>query len=510
MNGDLREWQYSLKLNRIAAVFPPLLLFSALGFLTMGYHPGAEDDGIYLTAIKADLNPALYPRNAAFFQLQMRLSAFDPAMASLTRSTGIPLAWAELAVQAISIFLTLWAGWSIVSQLFDEAAARWAGVAMLAAMLTLPVAGTALCIMDQYLHARNPATALILFAVARILAGKPWQALPLLSLACLLHPLMGAFGISFGCVLALTLSEPMYARLRSLRSRRVARGAAPVLAIVPFGWLFNPPSPAWIEALHSRYWFNVYRWAWYEWLGAIAPLALFRLVARIARKRGETRLARFATAIFRYGIFQQAVAMAILAPGMPLTLGALQPMRYLHPIYIFVALVGGAYLGRYALKARLWRWAIFLLAANGGMCLAQRHLFPASEHLELPFTATVNPWLQAFDWIKRNTPQDAYFALDPQYMAAPGEDYHSFRALAERSQLADAVKDTAVVVVIPELAPAWKKQIEAQAGWTRFQLADFQRLKAEFGVDWVLVAYPQPAGLLCQWHNNLLSVCRVP
>jgi hypothetical protein len=52
--------------------------------------------------------------------------------------------------------------------------------------------------------------------------------------------------------------------------------------------------------------------------------------------------------------------------------------------------------------------------------------------------------------------------------------------------------------------------VEAQDGWERFQLADFERLKAEFGVEWVLVAYPQPAGLDCQWHNEALTVCRVP
>ena len=123
---------------------------------------------------------------------------------------------------------------------------------------------------------------------------------------------------------------------------------------------------------------------------------------------------------------------------------------------------------------------------------------------------TLHPWLQAFAWIRQNTPTDAYFALNPEYLAAPGEDYHSFRALAERSQLADTIKDGSVVTQIPELGEVWERQVQAQKGWTRFQLADFQRLKAEFGVAWVLVAYPQPAGLACQWHNDALSVCRVP
>ena len=262
--------------------------------------------------------------------------------------------------------------------------------------------------------------------------------------------------------------------------------------------------------MHSRHWFRLYEWEWYEWLGAIAPLLLFWLAAYIAAKHGEVKLTRFATAIVLYGVFQQAVAMIILGPQALIGLSALEPMRYLHLVYVFLALIGGAYLGRYVLQARLWRWAIFLVVANGSMFVAQRQLFATSAHFELPSAASANPWLQAFDWISHNTPQDAYFALDPKYMAAPSEDYHSFRALAERSQLADGIKDTSVVTKVPELGPVWKRQLEAQQGWSSFQLADFERLKDGFGVDWVLVAYPPPAGLECRWHNQTLSVCRIP
>ncbi len=134
-----------------------------------------------------------------------------------------------------------------------------------------------------------------------------------------------------------------------------------------------------------------------------------------------------------------------------------------------------------------------------------------SQHLELPWRQPANPWLQAFAWIRANTPENAYFALDPHYMEAPGEDYHGFRALAERSQLADAVKDAAVVTQVPELGPVWVRQMEAEEGWRNFKLADFERLKADFGVDWVLVPYPQPAGLACRWHNRAsLAVCQIP
>jgi len=475
----------------------------------MGYHPGAEDDGIYLPAVQTDLHPQLFPHDAAFFQLQMRTSVFDTWMAHFVQCTGIPVVWAELLWQWIAIVLILSACWSIVCQIFEEAAARWAGLAMVAAMFTLPVAGTALFILDQYLHPRALATALILLGVSRILSEKAWQAVPLAVLAFMLHPLMGVLGISFCCVLTATAREPVGARLRTLKGM-VPQEAAPVMAVIPFAWILDRPSATWLEALQSRHWFRVYQWHWYEWLGAIAPLLLFWLVYYIARRRGETKLAHLSLAVFLYGSFQQAVAMIMLGPPSLIAFSTLEPMRYLHLVYVFMALVGGAYLGRYILKTKAWRWALFLVLANGGMLLAQRQLFPASAHLELPTLKPANPWLQAFDWIKHNTPEDAYFALDPNYMAIDGEDFHSFRALAERSQLADSIKDTSMVTKVPELGPAWKLQVEAQEGWSHFQLADFERRKAQFGVDWVLVAYPQPAGLACNWHNQAVSVCQIP
>jgi len=484
-----------------------VLAFSILSFAVMGYHPGIEDDSVYLAAVKSNVNPALYPHDAEFFRTQLQATLFDKWVAGFIHWTGIPVAATELLWQFASIALILFGCWSIARKLFDEPQAQWAGVAMVGAMLTLPVAGTALYLADQHLHPRNVATAIILVAISRILAGKRWQAVPLLLLSFFLHPIMAAMGISFCIFLVVAMLDSVQ---DWLRKRRWTPSNAAAAAFVPLGWMFEKPTPIWHQALDTRTYYFLYKWEWYEWLGAIAPLFLFWLLWRIAEKRGNTLLARFALAVFAYGVFQQAVAMVMLGTPALVRLTPLQPMRFLHLIYFFMALIAGALLGKYLLKARVWRWALFLLIVNGSMFAAQRDQFSGSDHLELPGRQSANPWLQAFDWIRQNTPTDAYFVLDPLYMAKPGEDYHSFRALAERSQLADALKDTAVVTQVPELGPVWKRQVEAQAGWPSFKLADFERLKKEFGVNWALVSYPQPAGLQCRWHNDLLAVCQIP
>jgi len=485
----------------------------------MGYHQGAEDDGVYLTAVKSHLHPSLFPHDADFFRIQLQATQFDGWMAHFVTATGMPVAWAELIWQLLSLFLILWACGSIARLLFAEARAQWAALALVAAMFTLPVAGTALTLVDQYLHPRALATALVLAAVARILAGKLWQAIPLLLFSFALHPIMAAFGSSFCFFLTMTTAKrvPRWlhrkrsdARWAESRRELVSGVSSRVLITAPLGWILESPNPSWRKALDAIDYMHLYRWAWYEWLGALAPIFLFWLLWRVARNRGERTLARFALAVFIYGVFQQAFAMFVIATPAFIRLMPMQPMRFLHLIYFFLALVGGGLLGKYLLKTSVWRWAVFLLAMNGTMLYAQRQLFSSSDHLELPGRPTSNTWLQAFDWIRQNTPNDAYFALGAGYMGAPGNDFHSFRALTERSELADAEKDNAVAAQVPELAQKWDRQVSAQQGWQKFQLADFERLRAGFGVDWVLVQYPPPAGLACRWHNGTLAVCQVP
>jgi hypothetical protein len=486
-----------------------ILFFTVLAFAVMGYHPGIEDDGVYLSAIKADLDPSLYPYDSDFFRLQSQATVFDRAIAGFVQVTRIPVAWTELLWQLLSIYAILWAAHSIAQKLFPARPAQWAGVAFLAAMLTLPVAGTALYLADEHLHPRNVATALVLLAVDRIVARRPSHATPLLLLALAVHPIMAACGISLCFFLALVLKDPIYEWLYSRLSPSSKHSPAMAAALLP-GWIFESPTPAWRRALETRRYYFLNRWTWYEWLGALGPLILLALLWVYAFKSRRSLLARFVLALLLYGIFQQMVAMILLTPSALVRLTPLQPMRYLHLVYLFLVLMAGCLFGQHFLRRSPWRWALFLLVVNGGMFASQRLLFAGTEHLELPGRTSHNPWLQAFTWIRQNTPADAYFALDPYYLAAPGEDFHSFRALAERSQLADALKDAAVVTQVPELGLPYAKQVDAQSGWSRFQLADFERLKKQFGVGWVLVSYPQSSRLMCIWHNDALTVCRIP
>ena len=228
-----------------------ILAFSLLAMATMGYHPGIEDDGVYLTAVKSDLNPALYPHDSAFFRVQLQATLFDKWVAEFIRITHIPVSATELLFQFVSILLIIAGCWSIARMLFKDERAQWAGVALTAAMMTLPVAGTALYLADQHLHPRNLATALVLLAVSRILAGQRWLAVPLLLIAFVLHPIMAALGISFCFFLTMAMLEPVHVWLRSWRDS--------LAAAVPLGWIFESPTPIWHRALQTRSYYFLYQ-----------------------------------------------------------------------------------------------------------------------------------------------------------------------------------------------------------------------------------------------------------
>jgi hypothetical protein len=484
-----------LKSHSAAETLLALLLLTTLGILLQGYHPGAEDDGVYLTAIKKDLNPSLYPHDSDFFMVQLQATGFDNLVAGSVRLTHLPLGGVLLAWQFISTFLLLWGCWRISCRCFSESNAQWAAVAMVTVLLTLPVSGAALYLTDQYLHPRALGTAIVLAAVVAILDDKRILASVLSAAAFLVHPLMAAFGVSY-CVLLARKQSPV--------------STMPLaFMMLPLGWIFESTSQAWQQAAHTRDYYYLSRWHWYEWLGVLAPLLLLWWIRRIATGEGSKVLSRMASRLVLFGCVQFALALVILlTPGLD-RMRSFQPMRYLHLLYLLFVLFAGGLIGQRILRTHVVRWLLLFVPLGLGMFIAQRQTFPATEHIEWPGQTSQNAWLQAFSWIKQNTPIDAMFALDPYYMQRPGEDFHSFRALAERSVLADYAKDPAVATQVPCLAARWQREVGAQEGWQHFQSADFQRLRNEFGVNWVVLERPGVDGLTCPYENGALLVCRI-
>jgi hypothetical protein len=472
-----------------------ILLLLTLGAVAVaGYHPGVEDAEIYLPGVLKVLNPRFFPYNQGFFASHAHMTLYPNLIAASVRLSHLPLDYAMLLWQLLAIFLLLFACWRIGRLCFTSERAVWGGAALVAALLTIPVAGTSLYIMDQYLNTRSLSTPMILLAIVNVVEHKWARGLVWIVLTGLIHPLMVVFGAA--CMFFVIWIE----------RRELAPVAA--LALLPLG-LFPPVTEAYRQILNTRSYFFLLRWQWYEWLGIVAPLALFWWFGRIARRHGQRVLERMCWALILFELLFFVAALVITIPPQLANLAELQPMRALHLVFIFLFVFSGGLLAEWVLRDKLWRWLALFAPLCLGMWYAQRQLFPATPHLELPWTRDTNPWVQTFDWIRNNTPVDAYFALDPRHMGLPGEDQHGFRAIAQRSMLADALKDSGAASMFPQLAAPWQRQVQAEQGWNGFQLKNFEALKQEFGVNWVVLEHPV-AGMPCAYTNGSLQVCRIP
>ena len=489
-----------------------LLLLTAGALLVHGYHPYAEDAEIYLPGVERILNPNLFPVGREFFASHASLTLFPNLIASSIRLTHLPFDAGLFLWHTASIFLLLLACWELSGVCFENTRARWGSVCLVASLLTIPVAGTALYIMDQYLNPRNLAAFAGVFAVARTLEKKYVRALVWLVFAACMHPLMAAFAVSLCLLLAVMSYGTRYAERWGARFQITSVGASTVSCLLlPFGISLDPQSsPAYHEAALRHGFHYIQRWQWYEQVGILAPVLLFWWFGGMARKRQWRETERLCRALIVYDLIYFVMALAVDLPARFESLARLQPLRSLHLLYMVMFVVMGGLLGEFVLRNHVWRWLALFVPLSAGMFLAQRALFPASAQVEWPGAAPRNPWAQAFVWVRQNTPIDAVFALDPEYMQIPGEDEIGFRCLAQRSRLADANKDNGVVSMFPPLAEKWWEQVQAQTPWKKFGLGDFARLKQKYGVDWVVVQQPGAAGMDCAFANTAVQVCRLP
>jgi hypothetical protein len=479
--------------SRVKAFFL-LCLLAAGALLVHGYHPFVEDAEIYVPGIKKLLNPALYPLNQGFFASHARMTLYPNLMAWSARLMHLPLAWVLLGWHFGCILLLLAGSWKLGNACFRSAPAAWGGSILVAGLLTIPVAGTALYIMDQYVNPRSFSTATAVWIMVSALEKKYFRTAIWILLTALIHPLMAVFSVAFVSLLFVE-------RVRPPRT---------VTAVFLPASLFPPVTPAYLRTLNSHGYFFILRWEWFEWLGFFGPTLILWGIARWAKHRRRLTLHKLCNTTIVFSFLCLLTALVITVPPPLVRFAELQPMRGLLLVYVALFVICGGLLAEYLLKAKLWRWMAVFVPLSAGMFYAQRQLFPATDHLEFPGREQNNAWVETFLWARSNTPVDAYFALSPEHMRLQGEDQHGFRAVAERSMLADAVKDSGAVTMFPALAETWQEQVDAQRGWKGFRRPDFENLRDRFGVNWFVLERPQTLGMDCLFENAALYVCRIP
>jgi hypothetical protein len=508
-----------------ALIILGLALFT---LLLNGYHPLAEDGGLYVAGVQYTLNPTLFPHYTIFVTEHLRFSIFAPTLAFFVRHTHLSLAWVLLLTNLFSIWLTFVAAHKLLQRTIANPLAQLGGLSLLAAFWSIPIAGTSLLLMDPYVTGRSLSTPLSILAVAFALDFHPrrlHRMPPLLySVLCLIvaalfHPLMAAYAAGLVFILC----------LRHLRHQGVvwiSLGSSACMLAAVLQHVAPAESPAIVAAEASRnYWF-LSQWQWFELLGIAGPIVVLYALLRHFRT-GSSALALAAADLCRANIVIGCIATLVCLlfaheSGNVHLVARMQPLRVFLLIYVVMTLLLGSVLTRIALQARrrahssVARIALasapvlILLVLSATMFYVQRQTFPASEHLELPWRAqrNPNPWVQAFLWARDNTPTDALFALDTKYVNEEGEDAQTFRATARRSAVPDFSKDGGEAAITPQLADQWLIGADAQRDLsTEPDSTRFARLEP-FGVTWLILHANAVTAYPCPYNNGSIKVCR--
>jgi hypothetical protein len=275
-----------------------------------------------------------------------------------------------------------------------------------------------------------------------------------------------------------------------------------------------------ILAAHSRYYWFLSQWHWYELFGLIGPLLVLLALRRGNHFGFDANSITLCNSAILYGCFATALALIFVhEPFHVHAVARLQPLRAFLMIHVVMFLLLGA-----GMQQRFERvssssmrpWARYtmipiLLASAFVIFIAQRNEFPASSHVELPWRLqqSPNPWVRSFLWCRNNTPKNALFALDANYITAPGEDAQTFRAIAQRSALPDFSKDGGEAAITPRLAEEWAAGVSAQLNLDQQTASELREHLAPYGVDWIILRSDSPAALNCPYKSEVLKVCRL-
>ena len=469
-----------------------------------GFHPYAEDGGVYIPGIKRLLMPGLYGAAPAFVLAPTRTSLFAPLVAGLVRLTHVPLAWMLLMLYVVSVALTLTAALDLAKAAGATRAGCAGAATLLACWLTLPVAGTSLMLFDPYVTSRTLSTPLILFAVGAAVRRR-WVMTSLLIVAAApLHPLMTGYGVAMIlCLICVSATPDRWRRRAILGLVCCAVGLATTLM-----WTAPPEQVSYLQVVSTRYYWFLMGWQWYEQVGAIAPLLLLVWLGRGSSQ--ETR--RVAGAATLAASIALGVALVFARTGLAThRVAELQPLRMLQMVYLTMIVLLGHRIGERWLGDRILRWAMFLCVCGVPLLVAARLTYAGSAHFETPWGEPKNPWEQAFLWVRGHTLTTAVFALDARYITeGHDEDAQGFRAITERNVLADYSKDGGVASVAADLSEVWLGEVRAQANLNRETDAERLGRLVPRAVTWVVLDTASMTGWECPYTNATVKVCKLP
>jgi hypothetical protein len=445
-----------------------------------GYRYGVGDQAFYIPAVTQHLNPDLFPRDRAILHAQDRFMLYDDAIAVFVRVSGVGVPAVFFAGFVLGLAV-LFGAIAAIGRAFYQ---TWAGVTMLAALMTLRhrITQTGANSLESYFQPRMIAFALGAWAIAAYLRGRAAAALAILVLAFAMHPTT-AIWFAIWAGVAIFVSERAW---RAPLAALAALGALLSVWAVMYGPLrghLEPMDPLWASAMAGKDYIFPSDWSASFWLVNLSYLVVVIAIYALRRRRQlalprETGLVAGGAALV--GLFLASWPLMIVGVALVLQL---QTSRVFW-ILDFLTAIYLAWLFAEAPRSSNLRRAAVALAVAAAV---GRGLFVwSSEHAGSPIAQIGFPqdnWTDAMEWISR-TPAHAHVLADPGHAWKYGS---SVRVTGERDVYLEEVKDLALALYSREVAVEALRRIGDARDFGSFTPEQLRALAVRYDLDYLVV-----------------------
>jgi len=455
-----------------------------------GYRYGIGDQAFYQPATVLRLHPELFPRDRALIESQARLTVVDEALAAAARVTRLDPPALFFLLYVVTLVATAVAAEQLATVLGLSPAATT--VFLLLLTLRHRIAKTGANTLEGYMHPRQLAFALGLFAFTASMRRRwGWLAICWV-LAAVIHPTTALWwAVAIGSGLVLTTAGRQRA-VMALALVMLIAGRA--LA----GWLGLPVMDAdWLRVFAAKDYLFASGWPAYAWLINLAYLPLILLAARA---KGDGRLVAPAVALFAVFIASYALTEAHVALAVQLQVSRVfWLMDLMLTLLVAWVFVDSGFAKRHRAMPLATLAVVMVLAVGRGVFT----LYAAQPgrdfvHIDLP----AGDWTDAMQFV-RWQPADWLVLAHPDHAWLYGT---SVRVGAAHDVVVESVKDSAISMYDRDVAMRTAERLTAVADIDALSSDDLLALGRRMGASVAVLAVRPALTLPVLYQNATFAV----
>jgi hypothetical protein len=469
-----------------------------------GYRFGVSDQAFYEPAIRAQMDPALFPHDRPLLEAQSKLMAADKILGRVAQTLHLRLPPLFFAIYVLSLGLLAVGGVAVARALGFS---WWATAAFLFALtLRHRIPKTGANTLESYMHTRQLAFAIGALGIACLLRRRWGWMVAAIAAAAVLHPTTGLwFAVCLMPAAFVAAPAP-----RKWLPFLIAGGLIAALVLLTrgsfAGRLVIMDQP-WLDVLADKDYLFPTGWPLYAWMAnlAYAPIVWGIYAQRTARGvavAGERALA--------VGVVALLLVFLISVPLTAMHI-ALAVQLQVTRVFWVMDFLATAYLVWWLSSAVTWRvpasrrrpaaalvcFAILSLG-RGYYVLRDQGADRGLVSLDIPATE----WVDVMQWLRAQPPGWNILA-DPAHAWKYGL---SVRVAAERDTVLEAIKDSALALYDRDIAMRVSERSEALRDFDDMSGADFRALAVKYDVHAVVLANPRTVDLPVLYRNSGFTI----